>query len=394
VTEPEQRRTLWSSGPPGEPWLTPANLASLVLVLGAAYAAVVVIRALRELLIMLLVALFLSFAMEPAVQFLSRRGWRRGLATGAVFLVAVLGAGFIAYTLVGFVVDQAVRLAQAIPTTLEEVNRILDWLPFDLDLEASPELEREALAFTEDLGERLREVALGAAGNVVAIGATALGLVARMLAVLLITFYIVADGPRFRRAVARPLPPARQREMLAMWELAVAKTGGYIYSRLLIGAASALVHGLALLLLGIPNAFALALWMGLLTALIPLVGVPLGGTLLIIAALIHDPATALWLFVIIMAYQQIENYVLGPKVQAHVMDLHPAVAFLSVIAGAMLLGVVGALLALPAAAITKALLSTYVRRHELISELHELELGMGFQDEEAEPEPEEEAVET
>jgi predicted PurR-regulated permease PerM len=362
------------------PWLTPGHLLSLIAVLAGAWATVVIVRALRELLIMLLVALFLSFAMEPAVQFLARRGWRRGAATGVVFLVVILASVGIVWTIVPFLVDQTVRLVQAVPTSIEELNRIIQNLPYVPDFDTNPEWQREIAAIAEDFGERARDVALGAAGNVFAIGATALGLLARTLAVLLLTFYLVSDGPRFRRTLAGPFPPDHQREMLAIWELAVAKTGGYIYSRLLIGALSSVVHGIALAILGVPNALALALWMGLLTALIPLVGVPLGGLLLMVAAFIHDPMTALWLFIVIMAYQQLENYVLGPKIQAHVMDLHPAVAFVSVIVGATLLGVVGALLALPAAAITKALLSTYVRRHELIEELHDISI-LGIDDE-------------
>jgi predicted PurR-regulated permease PerM len=377
-----------------EPWLTPGRLLTLVGVLVGTYLTLVIVRALRGVLIMLMVALFLSFAMEPAVQWLNNRGVRRGLATGVVFLLALLIMAGLVIAMIPLVVEQIGDLIVSAPRSVEDLNRLAERLPFVPNIEVTSEVRMEVQEFGREFGDRIRAGMLGAAGNVINLGATALGAMFQLLAIGLITFYLVADGPRLRQTLARPFPADRQREILAIWELAVAKTGGYIYSRLLIGAASALVHGLALLLLGIPNAFALALWMGLLTALIPLVGVPLGGTLLIIAALIHDPATALWLFVIIMAYQQIENYVLGPKVQAHVMDLHPAVAFLSVIAGAMLLGVVGALLALPAAAITKALLSTYVRRHELISELHELELGMGFQDEEVEPEPEEEAVET
>lgn len=354
---------------PGESWLTPWRLASLVTVVVAAYMAYVVVQALRGVLIMLLVALFLSFAMEPAVQFLDRRGWRRGLATAAVFLAVVIASVGTVAAMVPMIVDQVTGLLSTIPQSITELNQLLGRLPFDIDLEASPELRQEVIAWTNELGNRLGDVALGAAGNVVNIGATAAGVLVRLLAVGFITFYLVADGPRLRQALARPLPPERQREMLAIWELAVAKTGGYIYSRLFIGLASAVVHTAFLLLLGVPFALPLGLWMGGMTAFVPLVGVYLGGVLLLIVAAVSDPVQALWVLVFISIYQQIENYVLAPKVQAHTMDLHPAVAFVSVLVGATLLGAVGALLALPAAAITKALLSTYVRRHELIEEL-------------------------
>jgi predicted PurR-regulated permease PerM len=377
MTQDNQRRAPQEVEQPhggDERWLTTARLASLVGVLLAAYAALMVVQALRGVLIMLGVALFLSFAMEPAVQFLARRGWRRGLATGAVFLLVVIASAGTIAAFVPLIVDQVSGLIRSIPGSISELNQLLDGLPFDVDLEASPELRREIVAFSNEIGDRFSEVALGAAGNVVNIGATAVGIFVRLLAIGFITFYLVADGPRLRQTLARPLAPDRQREMLAIWELAVAKTGGYIYSRLFIGLASAIVHTLFLLVLGIPFALPLGLWMGGMTAFVPLVGVYLGGLLLVVVAAVNEPVHAIWVLGFITVYQQVENYVLAPKVQAHTMDLHPAVAFTSVLVGATLLGAVGALLALPVAAITQALLSTYVRRNELIDELAEVPL--------------------
>jgi len=191
----------------------------------------------------------------------------------------------------------------------------------------------------------------------------------QLFAVILVTFYLVADGPRARRALARPLPPPRQREMLAVWELAVAKTGGYLFSRLLLALLCGAAHALALILLDVPYWLPLALWVGLTSAFVPVVGTYLGGVLLLVVAAADEPVNALWLLAFIVVYQQLENVVLAPRVQARTMDMHPAVAFVSVLVGATLLGAVGALLALPAAAIIQALLSTYVRRHELIEEL-------------------------
>lgn len=372
--------------PRTEPWLTPGRLLSLVTVLLTAYGALMVVRALRGLLLMLLVALFLSFAMEPAVQYLARRGWRRGAATGAVFVgVLIASAGIIA-AMTPLAVDQVSGLIRSVPRSIDELNRLLSRLPFGIDLESSPELRAEFIRLSTEVGEQLRTFALGAAGNVVDIGATAFGVLARVLAIALVTFYLVADGPRFRQALARPLPPDRQREMLVIWEMAVAKTGGYIYSRLVIAVVSAVAHALFLLFLAVPYPLPLGLWMGLMAAFVPVVGVYVGGVLLLIVAATQEPLSALWVAVFITVYQQFENYVLAPKVQAHTMDLHPAVAFVSVFVGGTLLGAVGALLALPAAAITKALLSTYVRRHELIDELATVHLP-GEPDPETDPEP-------
>lgn len=367
MTTPEPRTR-------NEPWLTPSRLLVLVGVLLGTYCALVMIRALRGLLVMLLVSLFLSFAMEPAVQFLSRRGVRRGLATGAVFFVGLLVMAALVIAMVPLVVEQVSELVVSVPRSVEDLNRLLERLPFFPNIEVTPDLRAELEEFGLELSERLRNGALGAAGDVVSLGATAIGAVFQLLAIALITFYLVADGPRLRRTLARPLPPERQREMMAIWELAVAKTGGYIYSRVLLAVASAVAHLIVLLVLGVPFALPLALWVGITSAFVPVVGTYLGGILLLLVALVNQPIDALWLLIFIGVYQQVENYVLAPAVQSRTMDVHPALAFVAVLAGATLLGAPGALLALPATAIIQALLSTYIRRHELIEELREIEL--------------------
>ncbi|MDQ3451927.1 MAG: AI-2E family transporter [Actinomycetota bacterium] len=371
TTADEPRPT---ASPPRGVWLTLPRLLQLVTILVAAYCILAIVRALRGVLVMLLVALFLSFAAEPAVQFLARRGVRRGLATGVVFVVGLLVATGMVVAMVPLFVQQVTDLIDSVPRSINDLNEILDGLPFIPSVEVTPELEVELRGLALEFGERARTVALGAAGNVVSLGATAFGALFQLLAVGLVTFYLVADGPRLRRTLARPLPPERQREMLAIWELAIAKTGGYIYSRLLLAFACGLAHLLLLLLLGVPFALPLALWVGVTSAFVPVVGTYLGGVLLVLVALVNNPINALWVVAFIVLYQQLENYALAPAIQSRTMDVHPAVAFVSVLIGGTLLGGVGALLALPATAIIQALLSTYVRRHSLIDELRDVAL--------------------
>lgn len=353
-------------------WLTPARFASLIAVLFAAYGLLVVLRALRPLLIMLLVSVFLSFAMEPAVQYLAGRGWRRGPATGFVFAVVfVFLAGFAA-AMSPLLVSQVEDLIRNVPQIVDRLAALLADLPLPFDVETSEEARSELTEITLELRERLQGAAFGAAGRVVDLGATALASMLQLFTILLVTFYLVADGPRARRVMFSPFRPGRQRELLAIWELAVAKTGGYIYSRLLLAGISALATGMFFVAIGLPSAVPLAAWVGVTSAFIPVVGTYLGGILPVIVAVASPrPSTALWILAFIVVYQQVENYLLAPRIQSHTMSVHPAVAFVSVLAGGYLLGASGALLALPAAAIIQALLSTYVSRHDLIHELHE-----------------------
>lgn len=370
-----------------DPWLTPGRLLTLIAVIVGSYWALVMIRALRSVLVILLVSLFLSFAMEPAVQYLARKGVRRGLATFAVFIaVFLVGAGLVV-AMVPVFIEQVEDLIRSVPRSVDDLNEVLVRLPFVPEITLTENLNEEFQRFGAGFEDGLRRGLLGAAGNVVSLGATALGAIFQLLTVALVTFYLVADGPRLRQTLARPLPPARQREMLAIWELAVAKTGGYIYSRILLAFASALAHLVVLVVLGVPFALPLSLWVGVMSAFVPVVGTYLGGILLVLVALANQPVDALWIAIFIALYQQLENYLVAPAVQSRTMDVHPAVAFVAVLIGGTLLGAVGALLALPATAIIQALLSTYVRRHELIEELGVEDEDEDVADEAAGPQP-------
>lgn len=366
---PPQRSRL--RGVADTPWLTPGRLAALVLVLLAAYAAYVIVAALRGLLVTLLVALFLAFAVEPAVQWLANRGWSRPNAAALVFVaLAALTAGAVA-AVVPLVLDQVGELLASLPRSIAELNEIFARLPFDLQLDESVAPEDQLGDFGSRFSADLQNIVLGAAGNLVTFGATVLGMVFQLFTIVFIAFYLVIDGPKLRRTLAAPLSQRRQHELLAIWELAVAKTGGYILSRIVLASAVSIATAVFLSLLGMDYPIPLAIWLGLTTTFIPVVGTYLGGILPILVALGDEPTDALWVLGFIVVYQLFENYVLAPRVQAKTMDVHPAMAFVALLVGATLLGAVGALLALPAMGIIQALASTYVHRHELIAELQE-----------------------
>jgi predicted PurR-regulated permease PerM len=166
--------------------------------------------------------------------------------------------------------------------------------------------------------------------------------------------------------VCSVLTPRRQREVLDIWEVAIEKTGGYLYSRLLLAAISAFFSFIVLMILGVPFAVPLALWMGFVSQFIPVVGTYIAAAVPLLVALLSDPWSALFFLIYVLIYQQIENYLFSPRITARTMQLHPAIAFFAALAGASLNGVVGAFLALPAAAIIQAIISSYMTRHEVV----------------------------
>lgn len=340
------------------PWLPRAFVLAGGVVL-AFMAGLWLLGRLRDLLILLLTSLFLAFAIEPAVNRLARHGWRRGPATVLMFIVVgILGAGFLG-GIGSLLAAQASHLIDGFPGYVRESVRWINGT-FGTHLSQNTLFQRLP-TITGTLSRHLASLAQ----NVWGIGATAFGVVFKALGVLLFTFYLSAEGPRFRRTVCSLLPPRRQHEVLRAWEIAVDKTGGYIYSRGLLALISAIAHYIALALLGVPYAAILALWVGVVSQFIPAVGTYLAGAVPLLIALTVSPATVLWLFLIIVAYQQLENYLLHPRITARTLDMHPAVAFGLVLAGAAVAGPIGVLLAVPLGASLQAFSGAYLRRYDV-----------------------------
>jgi predicted PurR-regulated permease PerM len=336
-----------------------AILLRLVGAAGLVIAFWLVIR-LRSLIVTLLVALFLAFAMEPAANFLARRGWRRGLATATVFAVLVAAVVVFVTALGSLLVGEVSDLVDAIPGYAQQ---LADFLNKTL----GADLSGSKLAQQLHDNQGVRNFFGGVAAAAVGLSTTLVGLVLQGFTVGLFTFYLVADGPRLRRAVCSVLRPDHQQQALRGWELAIESTGGYVYSRAVLAGASATATWLALTLIGVPYPLALGLWVGLVSQFVPTVGAYLAGALPVLIALFHDPVDVVWVLVYIVVYQQFENIVLSPRITARTMSLHPAVAFGAVIAGGAIMGPIGALLALPAAASVQSLVSIYAHRYEVVA---------------------------
>ncbi|WP_348534378.1 AI-2E family transporter [Kitasatospora sp. GP82] len=356
---PARRGALWGEAMPR--WLPKAMMLALLLV-GAFKLADWAFHQLIDLFVMLLVSFFLSLAIEPAVDRMAARGIRRGLGTFLVFIgLAIAVAGFLT-SLGTLLVDQVAKIAGDLPHL---VNNLIDWINRTFHQNLSMDQLHERVL--KDSGS-IEKYAQQAADNVWGLSSTLIGGLFQAFTVGLFTFYFTADGPRVRRTVCSLLPPAKQAEVLRAWEIALAKTGGYLYSRALLAVASAIAHWVVFVILGLPYAGALAVWVGVMSQFVPTIGTYLAGALPVIVALTLEPVDALWVLAFVIVYQQIENYLLHPRITAKTVDVHPAVAFGAVIAGAALLGAVGALIAIPAAATLQGFVGSYVRRYEVATD--------------------------
>lgn len=322
---------------------------------------------LEDLTVLVVISLFLALAIEPGVNRLARRGWRRGSATGVIMLGVIL-ASFVFVgamgTLIGTQIADLLRNSETyIVDTVDSIN---DLFGTDLDPE-------EVVEWFNDPDGPVQEFIDSQGDQAVRLSVQALGVIVQVFSVFLFAYYFVADGPRMRRAICSRLRPDRQRKVLAAWELAINKTGGYLYSRALLALLSAFFHWIVFQSVGIQAPIPLALWVGIVSQFLPVVGTYLAGILPGLIAFLDSPIKAVIVLAFILVYQQIENYFFAPRITARTMELHPAVAFGAALAGFALLGGVGAVLALPAAAMLQALAGGWGERHEVIdSELTEV----------------------
>lgn len=345
---------------PGSVQLPPWFRRAVVVVVLTAFGAVAVgwlFLKLSGFIITVVVAMFIGFAMEPAVNSMARRGVPR--VAGTLLVMLALFLAFVAFSWVigALVVEQVGDIVDNFPSYLDNVTvYVNDHFGFDISQQS----------------DRLKDVGLGSAvgiaGNAFSIFSTVLGIVFQLFTIGLFSFYFCARGPELRRAICSTLPPRQQREALRVWNLAIQKTAGYLYSRILLGLASAIAHGIVFKVLDMDYAITLALWVGLVSQFIPTIGTYLAGALPILVALADSPRDALIVLVFITVYQQFENYLLTPPLSARTMELNAAVAFGAVIAGATLFGVPGAFLALPVTATGTAFAGAYIKRHELIDD--------------------------
>lgn len=345
------------------PWFRQAVITVIVFAL-LTWAAVDTFVALAGFWYTLFIAFFIGLVIEPAVNRLAARGMKRGSATGLVMFAVLLAAALFFMTFGGLLASQLAGLIRQVPTLLQQ---LIDWVNhrFATNYTATDVLNQLGIG-AADLAKTARNVGLG----LLQVLGQAVGVVFSTFMILLFTFYFAADGPQLRRTIASWIPPAHQGTFLTVWDISTEKAGGYVISRSLMAVASAIFHGIVFALLGVPYWLPMALWVGLVSQFIPTIGTYLAGALPTLLALSSGSwVKSLLVLGSVVIYQQLENYYVQPRITRSTLQIHPAVAFGSVIVGTSLFGATGALLAIPVVATLQSVVSTYGRRYELLPEL-------------------------
>jgi predicted PurR-regulated permease PerM len=337
------------------PFLTAKAVLRVVLIVVAVVVTLFLMYLLRRPLTWIFIAAFLAIALSGPVNFLARR-MRRGFAVAIVYLLLILTPFALIGLLVPPIVTQANNLVQNLPEYAEEVtqfvndNERLRQLQEDYDI--TGKLEEEA----EQLPARLGD----AAGVLSDIGVGLVNSVFAAVTILVLSIFMLSSGRRFLDAWIREYQPEREEWWHNLFGRISTAIGNYVAGALLQATVAGVTSWIMLMILGVNYALPLAVIVFLLD-LIPLVGATIGAIVVGIVTVFSDfPIDTIIWAVFAIVYQQVENNVIQPRIQARAVQLEPLVVLISVLFGSSLFGVLGALLAIPVAAALQITVREYM----------------------------------
>jgi predicted PurR-regulated permease PerM len=294
----------------------------------------------RSVLVLIVISLFLAIGLNPTVEWLTAHNMRRGLAIGIVFL-AVIGAfvGF-GFAVVPPVVEQSNDFVKELPAYLDDLRRNPTVRQFDEDYGV---IERAQKYVTSgELGQR-------AFGGLLGVGRVVLNAVFGALTILIMTLYFLAALPSMKRQAYRLVPASRRERVTLLGDEVLARTGQFVSGALTVAFIAAFTSYVFLRIVDLPYALALAVFVGLLD-LIPLIGATIAAVVVSLIGFTESVGVGIACIVFYVAYQQFENYVVYPHVMRRAVDVPAPVTVVAVLLGGALLGIVGALIAIPVAA--------------------------------------------
>lgn len=295
-----------------------------------------------EVVGLVFIAAFFALAIAPPVNWLHEHKVPRSLAILLVYLAIAAGIFGIGLLVVPPAVEGINDLSQDFPGYVEDLRENGTFADYDDRYDITAKLEEQA----EELPNRLDE----AAGTLADVTVNVFSRFVQLFSILVITFFLLMDGSRILDFVSRQLSTERRRRFEAIGEDVSAAITGYVFGNFVISVLAGLVTYVTLSILDVPFALPLAILFAFFD-LVPLVGATVGGILVgIVVAFVDFPTGLIVWAIVFLAYQQVENNLIQPYIYGQTVQLHPLVVIVAILIGGSLLGILGALLAIPAAA--------------------------------------------
>jgi predicted PurR-regulated permease PerM len=299
---------------------------------------------LTTVMTILVVALFLTLALNPIVESLTSRGVRRAGAVGIVFAGVLVVFTLLGLLVVPPVADQGTQLVEDAPGYVDSVLNSRLVRQVDQDYQVVDKISEEFNKRLTD-SNTLSQVF----GGVLGAGRAVLTGLFQFFTVLILTLFFLANLPRVKQAAYAMVPASRRPRVVSLSEEIMRRTGSYAIGQVAVATVNAICSWIMMAIVGIPYAAVLAVLVGFL-GLVPMVGATLGAVLVCTVAVFDEPRKMIIAAVYYVVYQQIENYVVVPRIMQRTVSVPGAVTVVAALAGGTLLGLLGALLAIPFAA--------------------------------------------
>jgi predicted PurR-regulated permease PerM len=312
--------------------------------------------AITSVLILVVVAMFLAVGLNPVVEFFVRRGLKRSYAVLAVIVSVVIALALFVVAIVPVISDQVEAITQNAPQWFAELqrNQQIQDLNQKYDLFDRAESYIEQGGFTSSLF-----------GGVLGVGLAVLSTLLNAFIVVVLTLYFLSSLQSTKNALYRLAPQSRRDRVTKLGDRVLGSIGGYVSGAFIVATCAGMSSLIFLFIVGLGEyAVALAFVVALLDV-IPMIGATIGAVIVTAIGFATDVKIGLACLIFYLVYQQIENYVIYPRVMSKSVDIPGAVTVIAALVGAALLGVVGAPLAIPtAAAILMLTREVFIRRQD------------------------------
>jgi predicted PurR-regulated permease PerM len=309
----------------------------------------------RQVLTWVVVSVFLTLALNPAVEFFQRRGLaRRGAATAVTVLLTIGAIVALGSLFIPTLVNEARGFGEALPGYVDDITH------------GRGELGR--LAERYELEQRVRQAVnegggaarlLGLSGTAIAVTKGVLTFVVAIVTIAFMTFFMLLEGPVWMERFYALLPERSRPKWRQIGTDIYRTVGGYVTGNLLISVIAGITTTVVLLIMGVPYAVALGVLVAILD-LIPLAGATLAAIIVSAVGFIHSIPAGIVVLVFFIVYQQVENHLLQPLVYSRTVQLSPLAILISVLIGAKVAGILGALAAIPVAGTIQVLLLAWL----------------------------------
>jgi predicted PurR-regulated permease PerM len=363
----EERQPLRSEHEPGDDLGTPGPrlsrrspyllgfLAGLGLL--SAYAVGQAVWTVRGVLVQILVAFFIAAGLNPSVHFFERRGMRRSLAVLTVMLIVLIAIALFLVAFVPVLTDQVKAISNSAPDWLDSLQRNRRVQQLDDEYQIIDKIKEYVTN---------GDFVSGIFGGAVGVGLAVLGALANAFVIIVMTLYFLAGLDQAKNAMYRLAPASRRDRVRKLGDRVIDGVGGYVSGAFIVAMCAGISSLVFLLLVGMSDyAVALAFVVTLLDV-IPMIGATIGAVIVCAIGFATDPKIGIICVIFYIVYQQVENYLIYPKVMSRSVDVPGVVTVIAALAGASLLGVVGALLAIPtAAALLMLTREVFVRQQDV-----------------------------